>query len=777
MASPVDESTDSRTQRVGRKRALQDSSQQSREVISLLDSSGDESAPAPKRPRQESAIPSGTTSLNGEIDLTASLGQASNAQSLSALESFTNGPLPTWNKGVQGGLRTSFGSKNRVPTVLEPTQRPPPVIQTENNGHASSGKHIPPISSLTERSREHQDMNEEMLDTIGGTEDTQQSNTTSRSLPNQQGKSVSFAPEPKKEPRTRSRKRQDDLQQALPARAKDDVKTEKDKPPPEKKKKKTLRDDKLQLATNTADQAMDRFGWPLPKELENIKTAISKGKTFYPCSSGGGDQRYVYQFDNFKFVLTEVLNEEGKPIRLQDITLPIFAQSFLEVNMDVVDTDKDGKLNEKRLSAAFNSYISRFYSHCMKFFDSDAKGTIKSVPDMVKKVKDSIEANPIRPKKRAVAQAPLLVRSDDYYKLDEADPILPKSDTSDVDDIGMDDVDEADRANDEQELGEVDEMDVAEMEEVVDEVENAVLQKYFPPTPANYPRQRCITCASTRHTTKHCLELICGSCGARGVHVTSACPQTIRCLKCFGRGHKTDECPEKLRAVQTEVRACDICTSTAHAETECHHIWRTHIRDETKKVRNIRVDCYSCGAEGHYGPECGLHQGKLLSGGLTWSRSNLHLYLDSSSQDRAISAGIDYSIPNRAPKGFSIKGKATDPILLDGNNSDEEDSFLRPKVPRGPKHGAIIMGQTQNQDRSYQNNPQSSSGRPSLDDSIRYGHESTGDFGGSANGSAATTRKRGHKGGEGGRGGANRGKSRKRNDRARTVSQLSTRRR
>jgi len=773
MASPPDESADSRTQRVGRKRALQDSSQQSREVISLLDSSDDESAPPSKRPRQDSATPSGATTLK-EVDLTASLGQASNAQSLSAPESFTSGPLPTWNKGVQGGLRTSFGSKNRVSTVSEATQRPPRGVKIENDGHASSGKPSLPISFPMERSQEHQDANEEMPAIMRGTEDTQQSNT-SGSLPNQQQKSVSFVPEPKKEPRTRSRKRQEDSQQALPARPKDNAQKEKGKLPPEKKKKKIPKDDKLQLATNTADQAIDRFGWPLPKELENIKTAISKGKTFYPYSSGE-DQRYVYHFDNFKFILTEVLNEEGKPIRLQDITLPIFSQWFLEVNIDVVNTIKDGKLTQKRLSAAFNSYISNFYSHCMKSFDNDAKGTIKSVPDMVKKAKDSIEAKLDKLKKRAVAQAPLLVSSDDYYKLDKAGPMLPKSDTSDVDDTGMDDVDEADRAEDGHELGEVDdEMDVVEMEEVVDEVENALLQKYFPPAPTNYPRQRCFTCASTRHITKHCPELTCGSCGVRGVHVTSACPETIRCLKCFVTGHKTKECPEKLRAVQTEVRACDICKSTAHTETKCHHIWRTHIRDETKKVRNIRVDCYSCGAEGHYGPECGLHQGKLLSGGLTWSRSNLHLYLDSSSQDRAISAGIDYSIPNRAPKGFSIKGKASDPILLDGNNSDEND-FLRPKVPRGPKHGAIIMGQTQHQDRPYQNNPQSRSEQPSLDDSARYGRESTGDFEGSANGSAATARKRGPRG-EGGRGGANRGKGRKRNDRARTVGQTSARRR
>ena len=63
--------------------------------------------------------------------------------------------------------------------------------------------------------------------------------------------------------------------------------------------------------------------------------------------------------------------------------------------------------------------------------------------------------------------------------------------------------------------------------------------------------------------------------------------------------------------------------------------------------------------------------------------------MDPTSQRRAVGAGPDYSIPTRPsnPKrDFTIKGKASDPIMIDDDS--EEESFIRPKVhpnqnPRG----------------------------------------------------------------------------------------------
>jgi len=108
-------------------------------------------------------------------------------------------------------------------------------------------------------------------------------------------------------------------------------------------------------------------------------------------------------------------------------------------------------------------------------------------------------------------------------------------------------------------------------------------------------------------------------------------------------------------------------------------------------VRDISVHCYCCGASDHYGPECGLHRGRRLSGATTWSKANHKKYVDPTSQNRALSAGIDYSIPSRNKgKGYSIKGRANDPIVLD--ESGDEEGFIRPKINSEPQRGHINFG-------------------------------------------------------------------------------------
>jgi hypothetical protein len=62
---------------------------------------------------------------------------------------------------------------------------------------------------------------------------------------------------------------------------------------------------------------------------------------------------------------------------------------------------------------------------------------------------------------------------------------------------------------------------------------------------------------------------------------------------------------------------------------------------------------------------------------LKWSQSNAQKYIDPISRDRALSAGIDYSIP-KPTKQFNIKGMAGNPYTID--DSEEEGEFIRPKV-------------------------------------------------------------------------------------------------
>jgi hypothetical protein len=62
-------------------------------------------------------------------------------------------------------------------------------------------------------------------------------------------------------------------------------------------------------------------------------------------------------------------------------------------------------------------------------------------------------------------------------------------------------------------------------------------------------------------------------------------------------------------------------------------------------------------------------------------------YVDADNADRAMSAGVDYSIPSRPTKQFSIKGMANDPIKLDSD--DEDVVFIAEKVKKPKRNGKI----------------------------------------------------------------------------------------
>ncbi|OBT47369.1 hypothetical protein VE00_02093 [Pseudogymnoascus sp. WSF 3629] len=269
-----------------------------------------------------------------------------------------------------------------------------------------------------------------------------------------------------------------------------------------------------------------------------------------------------------------------------------------------------------------------------------------------------------------------------------------------------------------------------ETDQVLSETEAALINKYYPGLPRG--TIRCLTCGNNGHLAASCPQLKCSTCGVHGVHFTNSCPKTIRCSKCHQRGHQKPACPEKLALTESEGETCDICGSGHHTENSCHFLWRSFKPDlgSVRKVRSLLADCYNCGADGHYGPECALSRSASLTGGYTWSMANRDRYVDHKMSMPAISNGRDY-LPAKPQNGFSIKGSAkSNPVTLD--DSDEED-FIRAKIaPPQPKNHIRFTGGRQPLEERYQPQPPppSSYREPPLsnsyrgnDDHFRFGEE------------------------------------------------------
>jgi hypothetical protein len=196
----------------------------------------------------------------------------------------------------------------------------------------------------------------------------------------------------------------------------------------------------------------------------------------------------------------------------------------------------------------------------------------------------------------------------------------------------------------------------------------------------------CLTCALTDHGTSDCHSLTCASCGLHGIHFTDGCPKRHRCTRCHERGHQRSDCPEKLAATADESLCCDICKSSKHLESACHFIWRSFkpgMLKTTKFVADIPIHCYSCGAAGHFGSECGIRHSPLHTEGYSWSISNWRRYVDPQSQNHALSAGKDYSLPlsTKGKKSFNIRGSAQNGAVTP-KDDDENIPFIREKVTK-----------------------------------------------------------------------------------------------
>ncbi len=249
-----------------------------------------------------------------------------------------------------------------------------------------------------------------------------------------------------------------------------------------------------------------------------------------------------------------------------------------------------------------------------------------------------------------------------------------------------------------------------------------LIRRYHPSRDGSSIVHYCLICAQTDHEISQCPSLTCANCHLFGVHFTEGCPRRQRCTKCHERGHKKSDCPEKLAATADESLRCDICSSIKHLESACHFLWRSFkpsMLKTTKFVADIPIHCYTCGAGGHFGSECGIRHSPLNTEGYSWSISNWKRYVDPQSLSRALSAGKDFSLPpsTKGKKSFNIRGSARNGNIVPMED-DENIPFIREKVtkptrplPRGTQH--IKFDQTRHLDNDYV--PQHHLGSPLAD--------------------------------------------------------------
>ncbi|PSS20355.1 hypothetical protein M430DRAFT_41672 [Amorphotheca resinae ATCC 22711] len=696
MDSIQDETEDSRTSEVGRKRD-RDAFQTTLLQDPSSDHSDDDFAQRSHKRFKQDHAQSGSESVEDGIIINTTSPiltdphPAETSQTLPTQHQTISPPPPvmTWNKGVQSGLRTSFGSRSQAqargpaPTRGEGGE----AVRGSETNH--QGEDIADALELFSKGGSNFDSPEEK--TVDALESTSASGRISNL--GDTNPSASLSSSATEDPKPKSKRNH---------------------------KKKTPSD---------ADEVEEAKG------KNSSKTAVSKGtsvpKAPAPKVPGPNLPRIlplamerVYKNGKGEFDLREILRD-GKPIGIEELSLAEFVSHFLTTN-----AEKLNGLTGKHVKGAFNAYIGLYYGHLKTQLLDKARAHAAT-----ESAREFCAGSLAQAKKDLQKQGKIGENETSNTKL----PIANSHQKGEG--IGPKEVEEAALPGSEREDGEM--LSPANEDkddgpsDLEHELERELLQKYFPSRAGSATAPRCLSCASSGHKTYDCPALTCNICG--GGHSKFTCPENQRCGKCRLKGHQTAECPEKLFATKAETGGCEICQSQDHLETACHFIWRSFAPrpEEIRTVRYIPIYCYVCGANGHYGPECGLHRGKILSGGVTWSKSNLQKYLDPASNDRAIAAGTDYSLPSLPRKGFSIKGIANDPITLD--DSDDDPNFIRPKVNRpstnSQRGGTIrfapnsMVNQVPSTEPSYQrpSNPPRQA-RPQFGgyaESARYGRERT----------------------------------------------------
>jgi hypothetical protein len=698
---------DSRTSEVGRKRELaefappQDASSDSEDSVQR----------SHKRAKQDHAA-AGSEHVADEIIINMS------SESLAHLpptempqipsteqQTIATPPLLTWNKGVrlQSGLRTSFGSRGPVLTRASA-----PVHNDKENNTSRANVGVNPQENVIAHATQS---------------------------PFNSGSSSNLK----------------EVVHTNPAAEPDVDDTDNTRPKGKRARKKKIQ------ALDPDTSGVRPIKGNTPSLTLEPRSPVD---TQLPRALPSGTKR-VYENGQGTFDLSEIL-QDSQPISLQDFKIAVFVPHFLATNASRLES-----LMVKHIKRAFNAYIGLYYGHLRMEALDEARATsaTKSANHLCSSAlakakqaaKEELQVGESKEPAKVQSEIPSPLQGETGAALNDSEigaavvsrqpagGAIEAPSWSDTEAKNRDGQEFMPLASPEleREEGEMSSTTDETFDVTLNDLEIELLQRYFPDVAVSVARPSCLACAKSGHKTYDCPALTCNLCD--GNHSVLTCPKNQRCGKCRVRGHQTTECPEKLFLSRSEAGGCDLCQSQDHLENACHLIWRSFDPkpEEIRTVRDIPVYCYVCGASNHYGPECGLHSGKILSGGVTWSKLNLQKYLDPSSSDRAISAGTDYSLPNLPRKGFSIKGKADDPITLD--DSDDESGFIRPSVKlssiqtqRGSNSHHIQFAQNLRNGQEPSKGPLSQRAlkfprqtRPTfgdgigLQDSVRYGRERT----------------------------------------------------
>lgn len=234
--------------------------------------------------------------------------------------------------------------------------------------------------------------------------------------------------------------------------------------------------------------------------------------------------------------------------------------------------------------------------------------------------------------------------------------------------------------------GEVSSPGREEQSDVPDDEERRQQRKYFPNT--NDPSQYCILCSGMGHGAGNCPKLVCCFCESSG-HNSLGCPTKQRCTKCLQVGHNITACTEKLAAAIDEQESCAFCDG-GHLENECSEVWRSYdpANATIKKVQFFPVFCYTCGSEGHTGPECELPGRRSeINGPTSWSQCNRDLYVDPDSDLVAIAwAGISTEVSS-----FQIRGRATrnTHTHFESDDDSDDEEFIREPIKKTQARGQM----------------------------------------------------------------------------------------
>lgn len=211
----------------------------------------------------------------------------------------------------------------------------------------------------------------------------------------------------------------------------------------------------------------------------------------------------------------------------------------------------------------------------------------------------------------------------------------------------------------------------------------AYLQRYFPGISED--DEFCVLCSLEGHRRDACPSMTCIFCRTQGEHTTYRCPMRVRCTGCKQIGHAKSECREKLALAAGEALECAFCGEHDHTEAVCVAFRRSFYPTayNLKKVQNLPIYCYSCGATGHYGTECGLSRppSKPFAHEI-WNKENSQRYVDPSSSDVAIA--LD-AAPVVSKNGISVVDGRPDfggkslarptHVVFEGEDDDDDDDY------------------------------------------------------------------------------------------------------